>query len=100
MAEHLHLWQTTSCILGPKKGVPLVAAARLQQWAAAYTMTSDFRAATADALSRLPLPEEGSHGQSETQLCNLREIEALPMTSREIRAATIKWDPELNKVKS
>ena len=50
-------------ILGPKKGVPSVAAARLQRWAlllAAYDYDIEFRSTSAhgnaDALSRLPLP--------------------------------------------
>ena len=49
-------------ILGPKKGIPPIAAARLQRWAlqlAAHNYTIKFRPtkayANADALSRLPL---------------------------------------------
>ena len=93
-------------ILGPKRCVPAVAAARLQRWAlllAAYNYDIEFRSTmthgNADALSRLPLPEEVSRGPSEIQLCNLRKIEALPMTSRQIRVATQR-DPVLSKVKS
>ena len=93
-------------ILGPKKGVPSVATALLQRWAlllAAYHYNIEFRATSAhgnaDALSRLPLPEEGSARPSETRLCNLRKIEALPVTSQEVRTATQR-DPVLSKVKS
>jgi hypothetical protein len=50
-------------ILGPKKGVSSVAAARLQRWSlllSAYHYDLEFRSTTAhgnaDALSRLPLP--------------------------------------------
>ena len=93
-------------ILGPKKGVPAVAAARLQRWAlllAAYNYDIEFRSTTAhgnaDALSRLPLPEEGSRAPSETRLCNLWKIEALPVTSQQIKVATQR-DPSLSKIKS
>ena len=93
-------------ILGPKKGVPAVAAARLQRWAlllAAYNYDIEFRSTTAhgnaDALSRLPLPEESSRAPSETRLCNLRKIEALPVTSQQIKVATQR-DPVLSKIKS
>ena len=50
-------------ILGPKKGIPTLAAARLQRWAillSAYTYDIEYRPTklhgNADALSRLPLP--------------------------------------------
>ena len=52
-----------------------------------------------DALSRLPLPDEGSRAPSETRLCNLRKIEALPVTSQEIKVATQR-DLVLSKIKS
>ena len=87
-----------------KKGVPSVAAARLR-WAlllAAYDYDIEFRPmnahSNADALSRLPLPLEGSQAPSETRLCNIRKIEALPVASMEIRTATQR-DPTLSKVK-
>ena len=51
-------------ILGPKQGIPTLAAARLQRWAlllAAYTYQIEFRStghhANANSLSRLPLPD-------------------------------------------
>ena len=91
MTDHKPL----TTILGSKKGVPAVAAARLQRWAlllAAYNYDIEFRSTTdhgnADALSRLPLPDEGSRAPSETRLCNLRKLEALPETSQEINVAT------------
>ena len=92
-------------ILGPKKGVPAVAAARLQRWAlllAAYNYDIEFRSTTshgnADALSRLPLPEEGSRAPSETRLCNLWKTEALPVTSQQLKVATQR-DPVLSEIK-
>ena len=52
-------------ILGPKKGIPSLAAARLQRWAvllSAYQYEIQFKLteqhANADGLSRLPLPLE------------------------------------------
>ena len=52
------------CILGPKQGIPELAAARLQRWAlilAAYNYKIEFRPThehgNVDGLSRLPLPE-------------------------------------------
>ncbi len=54
-------------ILGPKKGIPSLAAARLQRWAIllfAYNYHIEFRPtathANADGLSQLPLPETES----------------------------------------
>ena len=68
-------------ILGPKTGVPSVAAAGLQRWAlllAAYDYDIEFRATSAhcnaDALLRLPLPMEGPQVPSETCLCNIRRL--------------------------
>ena len=91
-------------IFGPKKGVPSVAAARLQRWAlllAAYDYNIEFRSTdahgNADALSCLPLPTKGSQVPSETRLCNIRKLNALPVTSMEVRVAT-KRDPTLSKV--
>ncbi len=81
-------------ILGPKKGVPTLAAARLQQWAvllSAYLYDIQFKRTNADSnadgLSRLPLPEVASEGQSlDATICNLAQIEKLlPVTSVQIR---------------
>lgn len=93
-------------ILGPKKGVPSVAAARMQRWAlllAAYNYDIEFRPTTthcnADALSRLPLPDDCQQRPSETSMYHVRQIEALPITSQAIRTATQR-DPTLSKVKT
>ena len=51
----------------------------------------------ANALLCLPLPTGGSNAPSETRLCNIRTLEALPVTTTKIRAAT-KRDPTLSKV--
>ena len=91
-------------ILGPKKGISSVAAARLQRWAillSGYHYDIEFRATTAhgnaDALSRLPLPQTGPEYVSEAQMCNLQQLEMLPVTNQEIQRATHR-DPLLSKV--
>lgn len=91
-------------IFGPKKGVPALAAARLQRWAiqmSAYQYDIEFRPtdrhANADGLSRLPLkgnhPEEGK----EVKVFQIRQIESLPVTADHIRKAT-RTDRTLRKV--
>ena len=92
-------------ILGPKKGIPSLAAARLQRWAlilSAYRYDIEFRStgehANADGLSRLPLsgilPEDTC---SDARIFNITQMEALPVTMRQLRAATAS-DPMLSKV--
>jgi len=91
-------------IFGPKKGVPALAAARLQRWAiqlSAYNYDIEFRStdkhANADGLSRLPLqgtfPEEGG----EIKVFQLHQIESLPVTAEDIKKA-LQADPVLRKV--
>ena len=87
--------QTLTTILGPKKGIPSVAEARLQRWAillSAYTYDIEFRNTAshgnADALSRLPLPRKGPEYLSEVQLCNVKQMESLPVTSQKIQHST------------
>lgn len=83
--------QPFTTILGPKKGIPSVAAAQLQRWAillSAYTYNIEFRNTAAhgnaDALSRLPLPKTGPEYLSEVHQCNVEQIESLPVTSLNI----------------
>ena len=103
-------------ILGPKKGVPPLAAARLQRWAlllSAYSYQIEYKStkdhANADGLSRLPLssPDTTSmstivsppqHGSlPDTDIFVIRQIEALPVTAMQLRAAT-RCDPILSRV--
>ena len=92
-------------ILGPKKGVPTLAAARLQRWAvllSAYSYDIRFKStsahANADGLSRLPLPWVTPEGQSpDVAIFNISQIENLPVTASEVRQAT-RTDPVLSKV--
>lgn len=91
--------------MGPKKGIPTLAASRLQRWAillAAYSYDIEFRPtelhANADAFSRLPL--EHSNEASVTScdsVFTLSHMEALPLTCCQLAAATNK-DPLLSKV--
>lgn len=91
-------------ILGPKTGIPTLAAARLQRWAmilSAYNYEIVFKStvahANADALSRLPLPgttpkEEGAEAVS---VLNIGQIQVLPVTAAQLKNAT-RRDPVLS----
>ena len=80
-------------ILGPKKGIPPLAAARHQRWAwtlSAYLYDIKFRStsahANADGLSRLPLnvaPPNDPH--ADVGVFNFSQME---VTTRQLRAAT------------
>ena len=94
-----------TAILGPKKGIPPLAAARLQRWAwilSAYTYQIEFRPTgdhgNADGLSRLPLrnspPDDPN---SDPKVFNISQMEALPVNMRQLRAATFA-DKRLSKV--
>jgi hypothetical protein len=92
-------------ILGPKKGIPPLAAARLQRWAVLlsayhycirYKSTHDH--ANADCLSRLPLPGNTKEGHApEASIFQLTQIDSLPVTHQQIQLATQR-DPVLSKV--
>ena len=92
-------------ILGPKKGIPSLAAARLQRWAvllSAYQYTIKFKStqshANADGLSRLPLTTGEQEGQCpEASIFNLAQLDSLPVTATQVEQAT-RTDPELSKV--
>ena len=96
-------------ILGPKMGVPSLAAARLQRWAvllSAYSYDIVFKTtnnhANADGLSRLPLYTRQKDTAVKvstytTSVFNIAQIEALLITAADIGTAT-KQDPILSKV--
>ena len=94
-------------ILGEKKGIPSLAAARLQRWAvllSAYQYEIRFKPtqehANADGLSRLPLPTTtGSKVICSTDpaIFNLSQVESLPVTATQVQAAS-RTDPVLSKV--
>ena len=83
-------------ILGPKHGIPSLAAARLQRWAlilAAHSYEIEFRPTgahgNADGLSRLPLKSDGKDITADApSVFNLRQLGNLPVTSKEMQAAT------------
>ena len=90
-------------ILGPKQGIPALAAARLQRWAlilAAYRYDIKFKStedhANADGLSRLPLPRQ-TIGSEEASIFNIKQMEALPVTAMKLRRCT-RYDPVLSRV--
>ena len=91
-------------ILGPKKGIPPIAAARMQRWAvqlAAYSYDIEFKSTkdhgNADALSRLPLKIQGPEGMSTPSVYNTQQIASLPTSSTEVEQAT-RRDPVLARV--
>ena len=92
-------------ILGPKKGIPSLAAARLQRWAillSAYDYNIHYKCTTehgnADGLSRLPLPSTTPTLDAQTVTTfNTSQVEALPVTFQDIQRAT-RRDPTLGKV--
>ena len=94
-----------TAILGPKKGIPTLAAARLQRWAvllSAYKYDIKFKPtqshANADGLSRLPLHGNAQEGSSpEATIFNIAQIDYLPVTATQIGKAT-RSDPLLSKV--
>lgn len=89
-------------MLGPKTGIPTIAAARLQRWAvtfSAYTYSLKFKPTSenveADCFSRLPLHVVDSDEADET-FYYLR-LQSMPVTSKDITRATAQ-DPLLCKV--
>jgi len=90
-------------ILGPTKAIPTLSAQRLQCWAielAAFTYDLKYIPAKdnllADALSRLPLPEEGTPESSVYQVEELW-LEGLPVMSQEVKECT-RRNPVLSRV--
>ena len=90
-------------IFGPKKGIPPLAAGRLQHWVillSAYTYDIEYKSsnrnANADGLSQLPL-QESDCTSSVPASFNNEQIQALPVTSDGIRTATGR-DPILSRV--
>ena len=85
-------------IFGPKKGIPSLAAARLQRWALLLSANnydikykSTDAHANADCLSRLPLQstsDQQLNGKAPISVFNVSQISALPVTSQDIQRAT------------
>ena len=94
-----------STILSPNKGIPSLGAARMQCWAlllSAYTYDISYMPtklhANVDALSRLPLStNEKIEGVCFDSIFNLGQLEALPLTAKQLALAT-STDSILSKV--
>ena len=94
-----------TAILGPKKGVPSLAAARMQRWAlllSGYNYDIHFRPTqahgNADGLSRLPLQDTSTVGNYEDAMVfNIAQVDALPVQASQVMSAT-RRDPLLSKV--
>ena len=92
-------------ILGPKAGIPSLAAARLQRWAlllSSYQYQIQYKATqkhhNADGLSRLPAKtDQPSDSESMPTIFNIHQIAALPVTSKQISAVT-RRHPVLSRV--
>ena len=95
-------------ILGPKTGIPSIAAARLQRWAlllACYQYQIKYKStlshANADCLSRLPLSPpnflEPDVSTTTSTVFNINQIAAMPVSSNQIAEAT-RRDPVLSRV--
>lgn len=90
-------------LLGPKSGIPTLAAARMQRWAillSAYQYDIEYCAtdkhANADCLSRLPLNETIQENErDEVKQVNQLQIDSLPVGLDQIRKAT-RADPILS----
>ena len=92
-------------ILNPRKGIPSLAAARLQRWAiilSAYRYEIEFKRTqehcNADGLSRLPLPNEKAHVPHAVDVFTVAQLDSLPVTAEQIGQAT-RVDPILSKVR-
>ena len=94
--------KSLTTILGPKKGVPTMAAARLQRWAvtlSAYDYNIVYRKsgdhANCDFLSRLPIKDNSIAREEEEETVSF--IEDIPISARDIAENTRKH-PILSKV--
>ena len=96
-------------IFHPNKGIPEMAASRLQRWAiilSSYDYEVKYQPSAshgnADGLSRLPLQDEPSEQDESAEIvCALEEhqLHSLPIRASDIKAATSK-DPVLSQVYS
>ena len=97
-------YKPLTTILGPKKGIPSLAPARLQHWAillSAYDYTVKYKStldhSNADGLSRLPLRSNNCPSGCEVSVFNVGQTAALPVTFCDIQTAT-RQDKTLSKV--
>ncbi|XP_064085209.1 uncharacterized protein K02A2.6-like [Macrobrachium nipponense] len=95
--------KSLSYILGPRKGIPVLAAVRIQRWAiqlAAYDYDIELLVSSdngnADALSRLPLPDCDSDASDklvnwtqEATAFNMHQVNSLPVTAKSVARETL-----------
>ena len=94
-------------IFGETKSIPAMASGRIQRWAiilGAYSYTISYQKgcnnATADAVSRLPLPVSSAEPPRPPEVIHLMEyLDASPLSSSRIHTWTDQ-DPVLSKAKS
>ena len=93
-------------VLNPRKGLPTLAAVRMQRWAlllSAYQYDIEFRStsehANADSFSRLPIPtaNKGEGSAIVASTFNINQIDVLPLGTKQLKQATDS-DPVLSKV--
>ena len=91
-------------LLGPKTGIPTLAAARMQRWAlllSGYQYDIEYRSthkhANADCLSRLPLNDHVRNEHDEVHEIHQLQLESLPVSVDQVRKAT-RSDPILSRV--
>ncbi|XP_058868762.1 uncharacterized protein K02A2.6-like [Acipenser ruthenus] len=91
-------------IFGPKKGIPSLAAARLQRWAlllSAHTYDIEYRKGSdignADGLSRLPLKVTHKDKPDTVDVFYCNQMEQLPVKCAEVRKET-RTDPTLSQI--
>ena len=91
-------------ILGTKKGIPALSAARMQRWALLLsTYTYDIRFpptqshGNADSLSHLPVRKVQSCMPDDAMVFNIAQLDALPVCSSELIVAT-RTDPQLSNI--
>ena len=91
-------------LLGPKKAIPPLAAARLQRWAlllSSYHYTIEYKStrqhANADGLSRLPVGGRDIELSGVAESFMVDQIQALPVTVDQLQMVT-RQDPILSRV--
>ena len=87
--------QPLMTILGPKKGIPSIAAMWMQHWAtklSAYNYDIKYRSSgehfNADAMSRLPRPIADNHTEDLEDTFQHEQLEALPVTAEIVKQHT------------
>ncbi|XP_064394484.1 uncharacterized protein K02A2.6-like [Halichondria panicea] len=91
-----------TAIFGSKKGIPTLAAARLQRWAlllSTYDYEIQFKPTESHSnADGLPLPVlDSDNGGEAVSLFNVSQVQSLPVTFQQVQQAT-KRDPVLSKL--